>query len=343
MGFFKRYPIFCIVLVLLALVLGAGVYLVVTERARVEQAKSDYVRQLRQLEEVSRGVPYSDETNERVAPIAENREVLENRLEKVRADLARIREGMMARSDRILGDSADEFTFLPKLQSFIARNKALAANNQIKLEEEEAFGFARYATRAAQPAEEMIPLLNLQRQILDYILNELINSRPSAILAVERELVEAPAADERGRPITRDNRGSDVFTIAELVTAGSNEFIRTSAFRVVFTGQTDVLRNFLNRLASFELPLVVRSVEVQPASPEDEPETAASPREEEPDDALATLFGRNDEPEPEEPEASEEAPVGDPVITENNSKFTVVIEYVELEIDSEENGEEAGS
>lgn len=342
MGFFKRYPIFCIVLVLLLLVLGGGIFLVLQERARVKEAENDYESALRRVQEVSRGVLYDPDTGERIAPTAANRELLKVRLDQVDADLDRIREGMAARTGKILNDSADEFTFLPKLQSFIAKQKAAAAKNQIILQTDEAFGFAKYATRAVQPQIEMIPALNRQRQVLDYILNQLIACQPSAILSVERELVEGAPTEENTRNRNRVVPDDDVFTIEELVTARANDFIDTSAFRLVFTGRTDVLRNFLNRLAEFELPLIVRSVEVRIAAEGDQPKQAEKKSKPNSEDALFALFGgsANDE---EEAAPVEVVPGKEPVITENISRFTVVIEYVELSIDSKINSEEAGS
>ena len=46
-------------------------------------------------------------------------------------------------------------------------------------------------------------------------------------------------------------------------------FLDSTAFRLVFVGQTSALRAFLNRIGSFELPVLVREVEVEPASNED--------------------------------------------------------------------------
>jgi len=342
MGFLKKYPIFCILLVLFLLVLGAGIYLTLNERAKAVAAEEAYEAEVRRLADVSTGVVYETvEGNQRIKPTAENRELLEQRLQQVRSDLERIRKGMAARTGVLLGDSADEFTFLPKLQSYIAALKALAAVNEVKLESEEAFGFAKYATQAEQPQKEMIPELNLQRQILDYLLRQLIESKPTAILAVEREFIEQPPNEDDPRSRRRNtSTEDDVFAIQELVTARANEFIDTSAFRIVFTGRTDVLREFLNRLGRFELPVIVRSVEVQPADPEDElvEEDSAG---QDTDDSLLALFGEDEESGEEA--QPEDVPGRDPVITENQSKFTVVIEYVEVRIESEESNEEGES
>lgn len=320
MGFIKKYPIFCVLLLLFVLVLGTGIYLALGERTKLAEAESALQSDLNRLRQVSGGVPYDD--GERVPPTAASREKLEDRLEEVRGDLLRIRDLMNARTESVLNDPADEFTFLPKLQTFIARLKSEAASNRVRLESNEAFGFARYATRARQPSAADVPRLDLQRQVLGYILRQLIQAGPSAILAVERELVETPAQTDGGK-----QSSDDIFTIPEFVTARSNEYIDTYAFRLVFTGRTDVLRGFINRLAAFELPLIVRSIEVTPVEEEDEPEEETTGGGG--DDALFALFGGGGDQPAETPEEDVD-PDREPVITENKSKFTVVIEFVEL-------------
>ena len=328
MGFIKKYPVFCVLLLLFALALGAGIYLSLGERAKLAEAERALQSDLNQLRQVSGGVPYDD--GKRIPPTAENREKLEERLQTVRGDLLRIRDLMNARTESVLNDPSDEFTFLPKLQSFIARLKSEAASNRVRLESDEAFGFARYATRARQPSAADVPLLDMQRQVLNYVLRRLIESGPRAILAVEREMVESPAGDDGpgARSGQGDQSSEDIFTIPEFVTARSNEYIDTYAFRLVFTGRTDVLRRFINRLAAFELPLIVRSIQVTPVEEGDEPEEQEAAAESSDNDLFA-LFGGGGEAQPEEP-VEDADPDREPVITENKSKFTVVIEFVEL-------------
>ncbi|MEM0966777.1 MAG: hypothetical protein AAGJ81_11565 [Verrucomicrobiota bacterium] len=343
MAFFKRYPIFCITLLVLLLVFGCGIYLAIGESGKLAQAMDRYDSDVRQIEQVSRGALYDEETGARITPTSDNTAILEARLFEVNEDLVQIRDDMLARSENILVPPADEFTFLPRLQSYISRMRSLAEDD-VGLQPDEAFGFARYARIGDQPPIDKIPLLDHQRQVLEYILRQLIASQPEAILSVEREEVE------RVQPVdgSQANQGNqdpedDVFTIEELVTARYNEFIDTFAFRLVFTGQTDVLRNFINRLADFELPLIVRSIEVRPAEEDDVPEEEEAANEDD-NDPLAALFGTSFAEEEEE-EVEESVPEDDrePVITETRSKFTIVIEFVELEIDMDDDETEAGA
>ena len=103
-------------------------------------------------------------------------------------------------------------------------------------------------------------------------------------------------------------------------------------------GQTAALRTFLNKLASFELPVLVREVEVETATAE---ESAAAPVVE---DAAATAAPESsvaasivltaDAPAarsvaPKSVRAPR-APSATPIVAKTISKFTVTVEFVEL-------------
>jgi len=341
MGFLKKYPIFCLLILVFVLVLGGGIYLLSLQGKKLEAAKQSYQDAESRIQTVSKGVVYDEDERIMIAPTAENRQILENRLEEIRADMEQIRTSMAGKAEGILTEPADEFTFLPKLQEFIADMKALAAGGEgregVGLNSDEAFGFARYALIGDQPDTEKIPELDRQQQVLEYILRQLFASEPTAILSVERELIEATEEEIEQFSNRNEDRSDDVFIIEELVTARLNEFIDTFAFRLVFTGTTDVLRNFLNRIAFFELPLIVRSVEVEPMREQDRPERAdTAPAS---DDPLAALFGGGGASASDEEEEMDEAKK--PIIVENESKFTVVIEFVELRLNMEGEADEA--
>ena len=120
------------------------------------------------------------------------------------------------------------------------------------------------------------------------------------------------------------------------------------AFRLVFTGQTAALRTFLNQLASFQLPVLVREVEVETASAE---EAAAQPAVEEagtvPDDSTAVRESTPasivlsaeapadavDAPAPakRKPAPPAARPVtATPIVSKPLSRFTVTVEAIEL-------------
>ena len=141
------------------------------------------------------------------------------------------------------------------------------------------FGFSAYANEG--PDIDRIEPLFRQRQIAEYLLEALLEARPRALFAVKRERTvtkaerEARAAAEASGvpievPVVDSGTGTpDYFVIDPRVSARTKAYVDTTAFRLAFTSQTDALGNFLNRLASFELPVLVREVEIDAATAEE--------------------------------------------------------------------------
>ena len=114
------------------------------------------------------------------------------------------------------------------------------------------------------------------------------------------------------------------FQIKDAISARVPGAIDTLAFQLSFTGYTDSLRIFLNNLAKFDLPIVVRSVDVQ------RPNKSKSTTDAITGNNLDSIFGAfaasNDDEAPEEAQK--------PVISENISTFTVVLEFIEIVLPS---------
>ena len=195
------------------------------------------------------------------------------------------------------------------LAAFVEKTRAVATRAQVSVRPDERFGFAMHANEG--PEAELVPAVFRQRLAAQYLVETLLESHPRALLAVQRE-----------RPLTsvqraQRNQPSPIGAISGAALASTGiqpgDFfgfdpqlslrvpgrVEGDAFRLEFTGQTPALRTFLNSLANFKLPVIVRSVEVEPL-------TAESPS------AGAPPAG---------------APV--PLVTQNLSKFSVVVELIE--------------
>jgi hypothetical protein len=241
------------------------------------------------------------------------------------------------------------------LATFVEKMRELAKKNDVEVREQASrFGFAAFANEG--PVQEHIEPVFRQRQIAQFLVESLLDAKPRAVLAVKRErpLTQAErearaaalAANEPVPEVTSDE-GVDYFTIAPPpVSARVPGYIDTTAFRFVFTGQTAALRNFLNRLASFELPVLVREVEVDIATPE---EAAAQAVPEDPANADAganapsvvlSVDAPNGATPAVKPDAAKAAAVrsssrppvavATPIVAKPLSKFTVTVEFVEL-------------
>lgn len=164
----------------------------------------------------------------------------------------------------------------------------------------------------------------------------------------------------------RDDTKGDNFKIDEAITARKKGSLDTLAYRFIFTGHTDILRRFLNQLKDFDAMLVVRSIGVRPAEITTQaidagmenapaggfgaifgnaPAPAEAPVNPDGTPAIPTATG-DEQAQGVPPDQQSPAPVDPavdsamqgeviansrtPVVTDNISEFTVVIEYVEV-------------
>lgn len=181
-----------------------------------------------------------------------------------------------------------------ELANFVEKLRARAAQAQVALKPDERFGFATHTNEG--PVAEQIAAVHRQRLATQYLVESLLESRPLALLAVRRERPAAAA------PRDPRDRTEDFFELDRPLSLRQPGQVETGAFRLEFTGQTATLRNFLNSLATFRQPVVVRSVEVEPLA-------AAAPG--------ATA-----------PSVAAGSPV--PLVRQSLSKFAVTVEFVLL-------------
>lgn len=249
------------------------------------------------------------------------------------------------------------------LATYVERMREAARRHDVIVRAEAArFGFAAYANEAPEP--ERIAAVFRQRQLAQYLMEALLEAKPRALLAVKREptltdeeraarataladlQAATAAAAANGEPPPDPAQfgatgapselpeGPDYFAIDPRVTARVPGFVDTTAFKLVFAGQTAALRTFLNRLAAFELPVLVREVEVdlataeeiaEPAAEETAPEAASA----EPAAAAPSVVLTLDAPKPA-PRPAPARTAAAPIVSKPYSKFTVTVELVEL-------------
>jgi hypothetical protein len=138
----------------------------------------------------------------------------------------------------------------------------------------------------------------------------------------QRLIREAHEAGESTPQLTTGGDNNvDLFTIDSRTSSRVPNFVNASAYRLTFRGNTLALRALLNELARFELPVVVRSVEVSPLAAGNAVATSApapAPT------SLASIFGTA-------PAAgSASAGVKKPIVEQTDSRFSVTVEFVSL-------------
>lgn len=327
MAFIKEHKIFAGILLGLLAVFVTSSVLTFNAMQAADKAGKRALAQYRSLESVMAIYP---------APTRTNRE-------RVAEELQRYREALgqslaVFQSARRIEGSSDAVEVLPKVQGLIVdlRREANAAG--VTISEDASFSFARYREEVAPPPPETIPLLDKQIQIIQPLVSLLIASEPEAIIQVFREYVEAgdPNQREPGRPIP-DAPGT--FIIAPEETARVPDALETLAFQLIFEGYTQSLRNLLNKLSDLNLPLVVRDIRVSPASGSGSlarqgENSGGGSGGDESASPFSSLFGDADAAPPpgaETPESDEPEQV--PIIEDNQSRFTVTLEFIEITLD----------
>ena len=317
MGLFKKNPVFSILCAAGVLVFTGGAALVVMESGKLAKSKQQVASAEVQIKSLLQSSP---------ALTAENVQAAQKNAEELTAKLAGLREGLQRGSRLKL--SNDGTRVMAGLQRYISSHRKQVANHknadgedvEIKVPAEFAFGFEKYA-KVADISEDasVIPQLDKQRQILRYVLNQLIASDPAGIQAVERELLKKTGPTDTG------------FQINPAISARVPGAIDTLAFRVTFTGYTPTLRKFLNKLAEFELPIVVRSIEVDRSKTSS---SDAKPKRASNIDDIFSVFG-GAATSSGVPAAAKPAANQTPVISETESSFTVTLEFIEIILPSE--------
>ncbi len=244
------------------------------------------------------------------------------------------------------------------LATFVEKTRELAKKLDVDLRPEAArFGFGLYANEG--PKEDRIAAVFHQRQVIQYIIEALLESRPRALLSVQREralnkaekdklasdlaaaaaaLTGAPPPEPPPEPAPGissppEAEGPELFAIDPHVSARSAGYLDTTPVRVVFTGQTAALRAFLNKLASFELPVLVREVEVDSATAEESAAVAVAPSEDATDVSAASVVLNLTPKAVAKPATLTTTVKGSsavPIVAKPLSKFTVTLEYLDL-------------
>jgi len=319
MALLKKNPVFFALVLAFLLVFSGGIYLTMSAASAKAEAKQGAASARSKLESLLNSDPAPTQANLEAAQA--NVRALEQKLGNIRSELEQ---------GANISATDDPVQLVASIQSYISamRNKARNSEPPVKLKEDLGFGFKSYLTEATPPPEQYVSRIDKQRQILSYLVNRLIESKPSGIMAVRRNVVETDPEQA--------SKQTSHFKISPAVSAEVPGAVETMAFRLRFTGLTSTLRGFLNKLAEFQFPIVVRSVEVD--RPQGTTAEAGSGSDGQSGDeaAFLALFenggGQNGggEAEQEGGDEGQETADREPVIENNVSEFTVTVEFIEI-------------
>jgi hypothetical protein len=319
MGVIKKNPLFSLIVGLGILLFIAGAVLAILQMGKSSKANKQVKSAQQQLESLIYSQP---------APSDYNLEASGNNVDALRSDLEEIRDNLERGAN--IDASSDGVSAVASIQQFISEFSAKTQNHENEKGESDpiitpanfAFGFERYIGQVTVPENKaVIPLLDKQRQILSYLIDQLIESNPESILSIQRELVEVVVTDSSSSGPKQNS-----FSISSEVSAKVPNAIDTMAFSIKFSGYTQSLRLFLNSLSEFELPIVVRSVKVERIKQKEGVQSAPRPR------TIDDIFGG---PGAGTTTVVESVPEQKAVITENLSSFTVILEFIDIIIPAE--------
>jgi len=158
--------------------------------------------------------------------------------------------------------------------------RKLAADQGIKLSATDptSFGFHRYIHNQGTSPKRDFQKVDQQRQIIDFLVRQLIESRPASspllIESVDREPIETFVLIPEGRPgagtFGPDAEASrnEVDEFAPVRTLSRPGLVEALSFRVRFVGYTPTLRTFVNKIRNSGRPFAVTTIDVSvPSAP----------------------------------------------------------------------------
>ena len=249
-----------------------------------------------------------------------------NEAAKISADVERAERSVREMRRRLGGgrDNEVEHSTVPdqradaffEIARYVERERERARAVGVGLKPNEFFGFRVHENSG--PEDAFIGVVHRQQKLTELVLAALWNAHPLRLTLVEREPPESKVApSEKNGGMTAPTRAVDFFTLPEDLSVGRGDYLDTLALRIGFTGQTDVLRRFLNQLPEISAPVLVRAIEVRSAG--DGGGGSGDFR------SLDELFRDDAAPDV----APEDAPAV-PIIERNVSEFVVTLEYLDF-------------
>ncbi len=325
MASFKSNPLFFSSLLVLGALTAGQAWLVFSQRGQLSKANAEIAQKTQTLANFASQNPF---------PAQGNLAAIEMDLEQARKTNAEIRDVLRATGEIANTMAAAAVPATPTdayfdIANFVERIRSAATNAKVKIDDKNRLGFFTYLNEG--PPREVIPSVFTQRQHIEYLLGALLKAKPVEILAVQRERPltaeqqrRVREAHEAGQPtpqlFTGGDNNVDYFTIDSRTSARVPNFVNAGAYRLTFRGNTLALRDLLNELARFELPVVVRSVEVSPLTTGATAASAPVAQQ----NTVAGIFGGTPA------SATPAQPVAKPIVEQTDSRFSVTVEFVSL-------------
>ena len=223
------------------------------------------------------GAPAVSLNDQNVAKAAEN-------VKEMEAHLSALRIAIAGNPDLAIKGkaSANSAELSAVLRESVDTWRKLAADQGIKLmpTDPTAFGFYRYIHNQGTSPKRDFQKVDQQRQIIDFIVRQLVESRPAGspllIESVDREPIETFVLIPEGKPgagtYSPDPEAArnEVDEFLPARTFDRQNLVETLSFRVRFVGYTPTMRTFVNKIRNSGRPVAITTIDVGLANKEAE-------------------------------------------------------------------------
>ena len=326
MASFKSHPFFYTSLILAGALTAGQAWLLFSQRSATQRVSAEIEQKKQTLDGFSFQKPFPSREN--LSAAEADRGQTEKTRDEIRAGLRATGEVADRIASAPVPDSSTQAYF--DIAKFVERVRAQAAGAKTAVVPDNRFGFSAYASRG--PVGDLIAPVFHQLQYAEYLIGALVGSEypPSEFISLQRErplsveqkkLLDEALAAGQPAPSDPDSTGSgDYFVIDPSTSARVAERVETVPFRLTFVGRTATLRAFLNELALFKLPVVVRSVEVESLAAKD----SGRPR------SVAPAANRSPFATVPDGDTAAPAEIEKPIVEQIDSRFIVTVEFVSL-------------
>ena len=264
-----------------ALFIGLSSFAFVCYRANADSARS--LAATRKVQDTllrghvfAPGSPNVSLNDKNVAAAAEDVKELETHVANLRAAIAGNPE--LAIKGKASANSAEMSALL---RESVDGWRKLASDQGVRLlpADPTAFGFHRYIHNQGTSPKREFQKVDQQRQIIDFIVRQLVESRPAGspllIESVDREPIETFVLIPEGKPGAGTYAPSEDAAVRNEIdefspvrTYDRRNLVDSLSFRVRFSGYTPTLRTFVNKIRNSGRPMAITTIDVGLATKE---------------------------------------------------------------------------
>lgn len=193
-----------------------------------------------------------------------------------------------------------------------------------------AFGFSRYYQTGVNPPAKSLGAVARQMRAIDFLCKALVDARKTKDAAKGGEIrlglvVREPIELTDARP----QYGKDETPAVQDAVLNRPELLRAETIRINFVAHTDVIRRFINAVNASGRPVLIRGVEIKPATKEQLKNPTTPGTTPVPENIPVGLFGDTPAQPEVTPGAAPVAPKSEVVVAEAPVDATITFALLE--------------